>query len=99
MNRATLERLNRLLDDKWREVYDARSHLRISIQAITAHSAWKDTCRSLQVWEFHSREPFDFAYPGQMFEETVVVLNPDPNGVFLEMTHETADKILTLGIP
>ena len=99
MNRTTLERLNHLLFNKWRSIYDEREHLGISLQAIAAHQTWKDTCKSLDVWEFQSNGYCDFEYPGQMFEETVLVLNPDPNGTFLEMTHETADKMLTLGLP
>lgn len=41
----------------------------------------------------------DFEPPGEIFEESVTVYDPVPGGAWLEMSRDTALKILTLGIP
>ena len=65
-------------------------------QAIT-HFKWRELCDSLGATVSNISDELE--YPGQVFEEIVVVADPSQSGIWLEMTHETAIKILTLGLP
>jgi len=55
---------------------------------------WTRLC--LELGMTRMEEALDTA---QVFEELVVVHDPMPGGEWLEMSHDTALKILTMGIP
>lgn len=106
MNREGLKRLKKVLMDRWAEMYResvwgtyGKTIARNAYEKQLGQTAsrWRGLCRSLEIratTEFQDIEP-----GGQIFEELVVVSDPNPAGMWLEMTHETAEKILALGMP
>jgi hypothetical protein len=89
MNQKGLSRLRQLLEDKYWEVAEQTSF------EDTSRSLWLEKCELLGIKK--ADEKVDF--PGQIFEETVLVIDPCPSGTWLEMTKETAEKILAIGFP
>ena len=58
---------------------------------------WGRLCDSLDITRL--ADCADYGPNGQVLEDLVVVVDPCPGGMWLEMTHDTARKILVLGMP
>lgn len=99
MNGKSLERLREVLGERWVEMYREsvrEQGIHSTKQLGRTASRWRGLCRSLDIRALD--ESYD--YEGSLFlEELVIVTDPDPTGMWLEMSHETAEKILTLGLP
>lgn len=101
MKGESLKALKDRLQQRWNEIY--RESVRelqgthATKQLGRAASRWRGLCRSLDIRTLD--ESYDYEPRGQVLEELAVVTDPNPAGMWLEMTHETADKILTLGFP
>lgn len=100
MNRETLKLLKEVLMDRWAEMYRQSIHespgAKYEKQLGRTASRWRGLCRSLEIRPLD--ESYDYEPGGQILEELVVVSDPNPAGMWLEMTHETAEKILALGL-
>lgn len=99
MNRAALERLREVLGERWVEMYREsvrEQGIHATKQLGRTASRWRGLCRSLDIQALD--ESYDYEGP-LVLEELVIVIDPNPAGMWLEMTHETAEKILTLGLP
>lgn len=92
MNRQHLNKLERILNDKFLDVLSRFSPREMD----KVFKTWEYICDSLKITRLDHE---DCEPGGHVFEEYVVIEDPSPGGSWLEMTHETALKILTLGIP
>jgi len=97
MDHRNLGKLARLLEEKYWELIEGNT-----FRSRTARNRWSRKCKSLGIRKSDCtmEEPETIDQPhGQVFEEFVVVLDPCPDGRWLEMTRETAERILAIGIP
>lgn len=101
MTKEDLKKLKEIVGERWIDLYRKAVQEHPKIHAIgqlgKAASKWRHTCRTLDIEMVD--EPIDYEPGGQILEELVAVSDPNPNGMWLIMTHETAEKILLLGIP
>lgn len=106
MNREKFKRLKEVLMDRWAEMYRESvwnaygktiERNAYEKQLARAASRWRGLCRSLEIRPLD--DSYDYEPGGQILEELVVVSDPNPAGMWLEMTHDTAEKILALGLP
>lgn len=101
MNRELLKTLRDKLKDHYVDIYwrcvSESPNPRPNKQLEKAIFEWKKMCQSLDIRQINDSDDFD--PPGVIFEDFVVVNDPDPGGFWLKISHETAMKILTLGIP
>ena len=100
MNRESLERLREVLGERWVEMYREsvrEQGIHATKQLGRTASRWRGLCRSLDILAIEEVE--DIEPGGQTFKEFVIVTDPNPTGMWLEMSRETAEKILTLGLP
>ena len=88
MDPQTLKKLSHILEQKFWEVAGA------TVSA-PARDRWREKCESLGIRRYTGI----FEDDHQIFEEFVVVIDPYPGGNWLEMTKETAEKILSIGMP
>lgn len=88
MDREALKKLKVLLHQKFREVTRPLPH--------GGFARWKETCASLGIRPIR---PLDGRLVNEPRMKIVVVEDPAAGGHLLEMTEETADKILVLGLP
>lgn len=88
MDTLSFRRLNELLEQKYWEIAN-QSH-RIAPEA---RDKWDRMCESLGIRRCGGHTP------RFTDEELVIVVDPYTGGNWLEMTEETAEKILTLGFP
>ena len=100
MNRESLEGLREVLTERWvgmyRESVQELQGIHAFQQLGRTASRWRGLCRSLDIRALD--ESYD--YEGSLIlEELVIVTDPNPAGMWLEMTRETALKILALGLP
>lgn len=101
MNRESLKPLRDALADRWAKTYRETVRELPGVHATKqlgrAASRWRGLCQSLDIQAIDGLH--DYETGGQILEELVVVTDPNPAGMWLEMSHETAEKILTLGLP
>lgn len=92
MNQQSLKKLSRILHERYWEVVDGTGR-----DYDLARSLWLEKCESMGI-EPHQASIEEQDY-GQVFEESVVVIDPNPRGTWLEMNRETALKVLAIGLP
>lgn len=96
--RSQINRLYMLLFKKWTAITEEMPSPSPGHQVIYTQVKWRELCESLGIEKSHLPGDY-FPYGGMVLEETVVVSNPSGSSEWLEMTHETATMILTLGMP
>lgn len=96
MDGKLLYALGRELEKLWEEV---RRQALVDLANPTywrklarAASRWRGACQTLGIITLE--EDRSVGPGGTVFAERVVVADPNPAGMWLEMTHETAEKIL-----
>ena len=62
-----------------------------------ARERWRAFCDSMGFVRLSDENDFD--PHGQIFEESIAIRDPAPNGGWLDMSKETALKILAMGMP
>lgn len=88
-----LNRLQKILNGKFLDMLHGDLK---PFRLATALESWERLCDRLDITRV---EHTDYEPGGQVFEDFVALDDPSPAGNSLEMTKETALKILTLGLP
>lgn len=94
MNLIKLKKALQKAWDKTREEFpsaDNRKHI------IKAHVKWHETCASIGMERLKKMGEDRFDPKGEMLENSVVVMDPALYGAWLQISKETAEKILALG--
>jgi len=101
MTKQHLKRMNWVFMERWLDLFheatQQHANLPPSEQLNRASSKWGQFCRAMGIDMANHQQDYD--YGGQILEELDALADPCPNGLWLEMSHETAEKILTLGLP
>jgi hypothetical protein len=86
-------RLQDLLNTKFTDILHDNTK---PAQLAKAFEDWENLCDRLGITR---REHPDYEPGGQVFEDFIALDDPSPAGESLEISNETALKILTLGLP
>lgn len=97
MNRETLRKIRKHIEDKWDALSEGgQCNSRNLEESITR---WQNYCERLGIGRLKKTDGFDFEFWGESLEESVVIIDPVLYGDWLEISNETAMKILTMGMP
>jgi hypothetical protein len=99
VNQQSLRKLNELLRERFWEEADQSQIVDDTEHDLMMHHWWADKCESLGIRRCERSRKKPESVFGQVFEESVVVNDPEPSGHWLEMSRETALKLLAIGLP
>lgn len=99
MNQQSLRKLNEILQERFWDEADQSQIVDDAEHDKMMHHWWAEKCHPLGIRKRDRNQEEPENTLGQIFEESVVVNDPEPSGHWLEMSRETALKILAIGLP
>lgn len=85
MNHENILKLKEIIGQRWEGISVSENN----------HLKWREICESIGIERLRG---FDHKY-FSFVKDSVIVTNPDLYGTWLKIHNDTAEKILTLGMP